>query len=182
MRRSVSLLFLAVLLMLLPFLVLAQSQSLSKTQNRVDVDGTIAADEYSFSASFDRDRLKLYLNLNDDGLFVGITAETRGWVGVGFGSLEMNRATILVGYVKGPEEAFRIDDGRGHTHSRGDQSLELGHDLSEEGRSTTMEVHLDAAQYIKPGQTALQVIVAYGNADSFRPIHRFKTAQRIPIQ
>ena len=160
----------------------AQSGTLSKTRNETVLDGSIQDGEYSFTKSFNGDKLKLYLNWSDRALSVAVTAETRGWVGAGLNSLRMNGANILVGYVRGRDQAFRIDDGRGHAHSLGDQGVELGHALTEQGRWTTMEVQLQPDAFIQAGQSSLQVIVAYGNADGFKPIHRFRTADTVQLE
>ena len=98
MVRNSLLFALALCLLISCLAAYAQSGTLSKTQNQTILDGSIRDGEYSFTKSFNGEKLKLYLNWSDRALSVAVTAETQGWVGAGFNSL---RSTSLKQYTHG---------------------------------------------------------------------------------
>jgi hypothetical protein len=145
------------------------------------VDGAIDENEYSCQVSLDKDSMILYLNLNEEKLSVAVEAETTGWIGVGFNSLRMNGSVILIGYVEGTETAFRLEIGKGHAHSNLSRDDVLGYSLTEKDGRTVMEAELTSGNYIRPGQSELNVILAYGGKDSFRAMHRFRTSVKVKL-
>jgi len=163
-------------------LPLAGQEALSQRGDEPTLDGVIGADEYSYSASFDKDRIQLFLNWSDQVLSVGVIGETKGWVGVGFDSLKMDGAMIFIGYVDGEEIVFRGDMGRGHRHSGSDALEAAGYALQQEEKVTTMEIALDAGDFLPDSGGDLQVILAYGNRDSLSAIHRYRTAVSVPVR
>lgn len=154
---------------------------LRETVEAAVVDGTIGEAEYSYSASFDRDRLELHLNWSGNILSVGLVGQTNGWIGVGFNSLQMDKALILIGYVTDGEVSFRVDLGQNHRHGETDGVEIADYSLSEEGKRTILEVALLAADFIPAGGSELLTILAYGGKDDFRSIHRFRGAFSVPL-
>ena len=167
-------------LILLPLSSFSE-EVLSITGDNTVVDGAIDENEYSCQVSLDKDRMILYLNWSEEKLSVAVEAETTGWIGVGFNSLRMNGAVILIGYIEGTETAFRLDIGKGHSHSISTQDDLLGYSLTEKYGRTVMEAELTPGNYIRSGQSDLSVILAYGGKDSFRSIHRFRTAVKVKL-
>jgi len=163
-------------------LPLFSQDALTRGGEEPAIDGLIAAGEYSYSASFDRDRIRLFLNWSGDVLSVGVVGETTGWVGVGFDSLKMDGAVIFFGYVDKDEIVFRGDLGRGHRHSESDALEAAGYALQEEGKATTMEIALNAGDFLPDSGGGLEVILAYGSRDSLSAIHRYRTAVSVAVR
>ena len=147
------------------------------------VDGTIHEGEYSYM--HDYGSLKLYVNRTAEALYLGVVGNTSGWVGVGVGSLKMDRATIFIGYVDdGGAEQFKIQTGSAHTHGdvSGDvSSTVISHAMTEHDRTTTLEVALKPDAYIDPGQTHLDLIFAAGQLKSFTERHFFRDFLRLNL-
>ena len=145
------------------------------------VDGVVHADEYSFSRDFSA--LKLFVNRTADILYLGIVANTTGWVGVGLGSLRMDGATIFIGYVGEDGTAtLKAQTGTGHTH--GDVSGDIpativSYAMKEADGKTTLEIALKAGAYISSGQRDLDLIFAMGQEKSFLPHHIFRSSLRL---
>ena len=156
--------------------------SLKTTASGTTLDGKIVSGEYSYEASFDSNRLKLYLNRTPTTLSVGIMAETSGWVAVGFDSLMMDKAKIFIGYVQGGKISFRSDRGQGHRHGP-DGSVDVkGHALFEEAGKTVMEIEFAPGSLIGSGDRSLSLIIGYGGSDSFSSMHRYRTSSRIDLE
>ena len=152
---------------------------LSPTNVATTLDGVIQENEYSYEQSFDEDRVRLHLNWTADVFSVAITANTPGWVSVGFGSLKMNESRIFIGYVDDTGAAFRTDLGQGYAHMASAAESPLGQSLSESGGYTTMELEALPTQHLDAdGQ--LPLILAYGRGDSFTSMHSFRTSLTVP--
>jgi hypothetical protein len=158
------------------------ADALAPSEQETVLDGVVGENEYSYSVSFDRGRLDLFLNWNEDVLSVGLVGDTKGWVAVGFNSLRMDGAAIFFGFVDGNDENFRIDLGRGHQHSEVDDAAVLGYALTENDGVTVMEVELPAGDFIASGAAELQTILAYGNRDSDQAIHRFRASHSAALE
>lgn len=66
----------------------------------VDVDGVLKDGEYSKEASFDKGNYRLYWEFQDDKVFMGIVAKSKGWVAIGFDpSTVMANADMIFGLV-----------------------------------------------------------------------------------
>jgi hypothetical protein len=88
------------------------------------VDGKVSPGEYSHSQKLMSGKLVLSWQADaDGGLYVAVTAMTKGWVAVGLGSTRMEGSTIYIGSVGNDgTPAFSEDTGKGHGH------LERPHD------------------------------------------------------
>jgi hypothetical protein len=183
-RRFSILLLSLVLFIALGTAVFGQAKTLAITTNKTVVDGVVNPAEYSFTQNFGD--LSLYVNRTADALYLGVVGNTTGWVSVGLGSLKMDGATIFIGYVGADGKVqFKPQAGSGHAHK------DVGGDISgtiisfamkESGQTTTLELALKPAAYIKDGQSALQIIYAAGTEKSFIPRHMLRGALSLALK
>lgn len=180
--RERALVFTVALLALLARAACAEDKprALVRSPGRAQIDGTIAAGEYSLTV--DLAKAKLALRWTDDLLAIGVTAETKGWIAVGLGSRKMDKAIIFIGFATGDQAQVKIQKGAGHSH--GDVALEAmsAYALAEKGKETTMEIAVKAPSFITADQTGLDLIVAFGGSDSFSGLHRYRTSLTVALQ
>jgi hypothetical protein len=138
------------------------------------VDGSVAAGEYTGTLVLGR--YSISMSRHGGELYIGMSARTAGWVAVGLGSLKMNGATILIGYVNRDGLRLKVQRGVAHTHTDTPGDALLGSAGTETGGRTTIEMRLKAAPFIAQGATQIQMIVAFGNTDSFTVPHAFRSA------
>lgn len=83
-------------------------------------DGVITANEYEFSANFADDDYKLYWRVEGDHIFIALEAKTTGWVAIGFGSIKMAGADMIIGWVDsdGDASVFDSHSGEGRKHPK----------------------------------------------------------------
>ena len=143
--------------------------SLSQAAAKPQTDGVIGAKEYSVST--DLPKVKLALSWVADMLFIGMSAETTGWVAVGLGSPKMENSLIYIGYATGDKAQLKVQKGAGHGHGDVDSNPPLAYALKEAGGRTTLELALKTASFITKSQKQLDVIVAFGSSDSFSSMH-----------
>jgi hypothetical protein len=174
--------FTAVLLALLAWTACAEDKpaALVRTTGTAQIDGKIAAGEYSLTV--DLANAKLALLWTEDTLAIGVTAETKGWVAVGIGSRRMDKAIIFIGYATGDQGQLKIQKGAGHSHGDIDSKAMTSYAIAEKGKGTTMEVALKASSFIASDQTGLDLIVAFGGSDSFSGFHRYRTSLSVSLQ
>jgi hypothetical protein len=148
------------------------------------VDGVVSPGEYDFTR--DSGELVLFERRAADTLYLAVQGMTTGWVGVGVGALEMNGATIFMGYVDDTGHVvFKPQAGEpGHTHE--DTSAAVlktvrAYAMKESGGKTTLEVSLTADAYITKGQAELKVIYAIGPDDSFTEYHLERDFTTVPL-
>jgi hypothetical protein len=153
--------------------------NLQRTTTRPTVDGTIAAREYTLSA--DAPDMQVNLTWTTDALFVGISGQTTGWVAVGLGSGGMDGATIFIGYVAGGKTELRVQEGSGHSHHDANAGKPRQVAMTEARGKTTLEVELNASEFIQPGQTQLDLILAMGSADSFQQYHQSRYGASVTL-
>jgi hypothetical protein len=144
--------------------------SLSQTANKQQTDGVIGAKEYSVSTDFPK--MKLALSWVADTLFIGVSAETTGWVAVGLGSPKMDNSIIYIGYATGDKAQLKVQKGVAHGHGDVDSNSPIAYALKETGGRTTLELAVKAASFIAKSQKQLDVIVAFGSSDSFSSMHQ----------
>ncbi len=175
MKRSVA--SAAILMLLVPALWLgAQAESLTKTATAPKLDGVIGAKEYSLSLQ--GPAVQLGMSWVGDTLYVAMSGQTTGWIAVGLGSPYMDGAVMYMGYVTDTKGQMKVQQGTGHRHGDVNSDAPTQFALKEANGQTTMELALKADALIAANQTKLDVILAYGNADSFNSMHRahFSTA------
>ena len=131
--------------------------------------------------------------VDGDKLAVKLTAETEGWVGIGFNpSKEMKDANFILGYVKDGETKLIDEFGDSETSHAPDDKLGGSSDVtlvggSESGGSTTIEFTLPLKSADK-NDTAINasgdniVLLAYGGGrDSFKTKHNYRNALKVNL-
>jgi len=169
MKRLVA--FAVILMLVVPAgWLLAQSASLAKTTTAPKVDGTLNAKEYSYTLQ--QPSVQLGMSWVDDTLYVAVTGQTTGWVAVGLGSPRMDGAVLYLGFVADGKGQMKVQQGTGHRHGDTSSDTPTQFALKEANGQTTMELALKADGFIAASQNKLDVILAYGTADSFNSMHR----------
>lgn len=145
------------------------------------IDGTVGASEYSVGAEVRQ--VKLWLSRTADTVYAAISAQTTGWVALGFGSQRMDGALMVVGFVdsKGGTQ-LKVQKGSGRTHGDIESDALVTFAMKEAGGVTTMELALKASSLIGTGATELPVIYAMGGADNFASMHRARGSQPVKLQ
>ena len=65
-----------------------------------NIDGIIEDDEYQFNSSFDNGNFRIYRTIEEDIIYIGISAKTSGWVAIGIGpTYRMKDADMIIGWV-----------------------------------------------------------------------------------
>jgi hypothetical protein len=126
-------------------------------------------EEYSLAA--DAPDMQIDLTWTTDVLHVAVRGQTTGWVAFGLGSGGMDGAMIYMGYVSGGKAHFKIQEGAGHSHRDTPRDPPLEYALKKANGKTTLEVALKASEFITPGQTQLDLILAMGATESFTEYH-----------
>lgn len=137
------------------------------------VDGVIAPDEYGGTQVLGR--YSIAMTRIGEEIYLGMSAQTAGWVAVGLGSLKMAGATIFIGYVDRNGLKLKPQRGVAHTHTDTTTDALIGSAGTETGGRTTIELRLKAAPFLAAGSTQIQMIVAYGNTDSFTLPHAYRS-------
>ncbi len=161
-----------VLLLLASFAAGAQEKTatLTRMQNRPKVDGVIGADEYTTTIDFPG--IRIGLSLGADTLFVGMSAETEGWLGIGFNPKKtMDGAVIFIGFLTGKKAQLKVQKGVEWTHMDLNADILSLFAMSEEDGKTFMELALKPASLIAKGQKELGIIAAYGASKDFTSAH-----------
>ncbi len=132
-------------------------------------------------------------SVEGDTLAVKLTAETDGWVGIGFNPVkEMKGADFILGYVKNGEVKLDDDFGYDENSHKPDTKLDGTSDVtlvggSETGGVTTVEftIPLDSGDKNDTkidvnGDTV--VLLAYGaGRDSFKSKHKYRNALKVNL-
>lgn len=138
-------------------------------------------------------KMKFSWKVDGDNLAGKMSAETDGWVGVGFNpSKKMKDANYVIGYVKEGKVKIVDEFGTTATGHKSDEKLGGTDDVtvvggSEEGGVTTIEFIIPLKSADKNdgsldvnGDTV--VLLAYGaGRDSFRSKHKFRTSMTINL-
>ena len=160
----------------------AQAKSLPVSANKTVVDGVVNSAEYSYAQEFGP--LTLYANRSNETLNLAVVGSTTGWVAVGLGSLKMNGSTIFMGFVGADgKPQFKPLAGQGHRHidDKGAADTIVSYQIKEANGKTTLEIALKAADYIKSGQSTLDMIFAVGDDKSFTPYHSFRGSVSLKV-
>lgn len=153
---------------------------LKQTAKAATVDGIVEIDEYSYSYNYKQ--LSLYLNKTSERLYAAVTAETEGWVGVGFDSSKMDNADIIIGYIQDGKTLIKEQKGSGKKHIDSDIPYVKSYAMKESSGKTTLEVELILQDVIKRGQKTLSMIMAYGKSDSLSKYHKLRAAVEIELE
>jgi hypothetical protein len=156
------------------FAVAAESQdkslTLGVTAGKPKADGALGAKEYAVYA--DLPKMKIALSLDGEALYIGISAETGGWVAVGLGAQRMEGAIIFIGYATGSRGLLKVQKGAGHGHGDVALSPPIGYAVKEANGRTTLEIAVKAEAFMAKGQKNLDMILAFDAADSFSSFHQ----------
>jgi hypothetical protein len=159
----------------------AQTQyALGTTTGKPTADGEVKTAEYPLTV--DLPKAKLSLSRSADTLYAALSAETAGWVAVGFGARRMDGAAIYIGGVVGGKGEVKAQSGRGHSHSDADAKALSASAVKEAGGRTVMELALNGSLLIPKDSKTLDLIVAYGNGDSFSSMHAGNYSVRISLE
>lgn len=148
-------------------------------QTNPTADGVISPGEYS-SDSVDGP-VHLFFRFDSTRIYLAVEGRTNGWVAIGLNSRRMNGAQIFMGYLSNGRSEFSTQAGVRHSHSESSDFAAVEHGIGESGSTTTMELVLDRASFLDPGQSTLDVIYALGGSDSFRQYHSFRSSTSLPI-
>jgi len=156
---------------------------LGVSTRKPSVDGTVAANEYSYSHDFDQ-QMTLYASRTATTLYLAVVANTSGWVGVGVGP-KMDGADIFMGFVKDGKVSFKPQVGKGHVHR--DAPADVNDTIEkfamkQRGGKTTLEVALKAGAYIKKGQSTLDLIFAMGDQTILTTYHSYRNSTSLSLQ
>ncbi len=150
-----------------------------------------------FGAEYDHEvkvkKMSFGWKIAGDTLAVKMSAETEGWVGIGFNpSKKMKDANFVLGYVKKGEAKIIDEYGDSPTKHSSDKKLGGTTDATlvggtEEGGITTIEftMPLNSTDKYDPaidinGDTV--VLLAYGpGRDSFKTKHKYRTALKVNL-
>ena len=132
-------------------------------------------------------------SVNGDRLDVKLSADTTGWVAVGFNPTDaMKGANYILGFVKDGKVTLSDDFGDSPSGHKPDDKLGGTEDVtlvggSEENGATTIEFSIPLASAdANDGNIAVNgetvVLLAYGpDRDSFKIKHKFRTAMKVNL-
>ena len=158
----------------------AEELVLRRTQRGALVDGQVMGGEYTLSQELNG--LALYMSRTSDSIYVAISAQTKGWVAIGFNSLIMDKAQILIGYVKGGNAVLKENIGKGHTHPEDALGYVKNYAMNESGGQTTLEVECKLDRLWETGEDTLKLLVVYGQDDSMSSYHRFRKSLLVKFE
>lgn len=149
--------------------------------NEPAVDGVTGTSEYPVGAEIGK--MKVRLSRTSDTVYASFSAETTGWVAVGFGSLKMDGALMFIAFATADGAAqLKIQKGKGRTHGDVESDALIKFAVKEQGGVTTLELALKAASLIGGGATELPMVFAMGGADSFTSPHRARGSQQVKLE
>lgn len=131
--------------------------------------------------------------VNGDKLDIRLTAETTGWVAIGFNPTDaMQGANYILGYVKDGKVTLTDDFGDSPTGHKADGKLGGTEDAtviggSEENGKTTIEFSVPlASSDAKDGKIDTNgdtvILLAYGpDRDSFKIKHKYRTTLKVNL-
>ena len=130
--------------------------------------------------------------VDGDKLAVKLTAETEGWVGIGFNpSTEMKDANFILAYVKDGETKITDEFGDSETSHVPDDKLGGTVDVALVGGTeaagvTTVEFTIPLKSVDKNDREINAngdnvVLLAYGGRDSFKTRHTYRTALKVNL-
>jgi len=130
------------------------------------VDGRVASGEYAHTVSVIYETATVSWTADSTGgLYLAVSAPTKGWVGIGLGAVIMDGAHLFMGYIKDGRSVISEQVGLGHTHNASPAAWADASAIGEDAGMTILEVHVPASRVpVKDGR--VDFIVAFaGNAD-----------------
>jgi hypothetical protein len=130
------------------------------------LDGVVEAAEYPVVMETGKETISL--SRTADTLYVAVSANTTGWVAVGFGSLKMDGALMLIGFVGTDGKAqLKLQKGSGHSHGDVESDALVQFVMKEQGGKTVLEAALKASSIFGKDAKTLPTIWAFGGGDNF---------------
>ena len=147
--------------------------------------GTAEKGDGGYTYRLDLEDLRFYWSVEADSLKIKLSADTEGWVGVGFNPSEMMMgASFIIGYVK--DGVVKVEDHHGHASRLHRLDVDMGgsDDFSDAGGSEkkgrteiTFRVPLKSADSLDKQINATgdtKVLLAYGRTDRLVQQHVFR--------
>lgn len=163
----------------------SQAQSLPVGSTRPSADGAVQPGEYTYTQDFDN-QVTLCASRTADTLYLGVVGRTDGWVSVGLGSKKMDGDVIFIGFVDTDGKVnFKTQMGKGHklADASPDVSSSVISSAMKQGDGkTSLKVALKAADFIKQGQSSLDLIFAIGKARSLTSYHSYRGSTTLALQ
>ena len=99
------------------------------------VDGLISDKEYAFTVPLEK--MTVVVTRSTDTLFLGLRAQTKGWVALGFGSDRMDGAHLFIATVTDGTASLSQQLGSGHSHKEVSDNLAIDYAIVEGSGRTT---------------------------------------------
>jgi hypothetical protein len=140
-------------------------------------DGVLGTNEYARTET--KAGITVAASLSPDGttLYLAVQAKTSGWVAIGAGSQKMDNAFMALAFVAGTTQTITEETGKGKGHSVNTQKLLKSAVVAEAGGSTTLEISLPVAGFVK--DKAIELIAAYGAQDNRTSMHRARASFKL---
>jgi len=151
----------------------------------------------AYGATYDHEakvkKMTFNWKIDGDTLAVKLSAQTEGWVGIGFKpSNKMRDANFVLGYVKKGEAKIIDEFGVGTTKHSSDKKLGGTTDVvlvggTEEGGVTTIEFTMpikstDKYDSVIDTDSDIVILLAYGpDRDSFKMRHKYRTSLKVNL-
>ncbi|MCX7788161.1 MAG: cytochrome and DOMON domain-containing protein [Spirochaetes bacterium] len=161
----------------------------------VELDGVILGGEYDTEYLFQDGAFKVYLKVESPYIFVGIEAQTTGWVGIGFDPVSvMDQADMVIAWIDSGGKVHALDCFSTGLFGPHPPDTDLGgtNDLrafggKEERGKTVVEFQKPlktSDSFDKPIDPTklLKIIWAYGETDGFDDIHIAAGSAEIDLQ
>jgi hypothetical protein len=150
-------------------LTLASAQKLPITPSSVKVDGLISEKEYALTVPLEK--MTVVITRTADTLFIGLSAQTKGWVALGSGSERMDGAHLFIATVTDGTASLSQQLGSGHSHKEVSDNLAIDYAIVEGSDRTTLEIALKTSDVISVGQTELTILASFGGTDKITAYH-----------
>lgn len=151
---------------------------MAKDAVSVKVDGVISDKEYSKIYDVDKN-FKFYVSYDDKNVYVGISANAKGWVSVGFGSPIMDKSVMFIAYFDKGKLVVEEFLGVKHNHVKAEKSSVIEFNGKREGNTTVVEFVLPR----KLGEIELKgevpTIWAYAMSDSIKSYHAKRGSTKV---
>jgi hypothetical protein len=130
------------------------------------LDGVVQASEYPVTVPTGKQTI--WLSRTADTLYVAVSADTTGWVAVGFGSLKMDGALMLMGFVGADGKAqAKLQKGSGHSHGDVTSDALVQFAMKEQWGKTVLGAALKVSSIIGTNAKRLPMIWAFGGGNNY---------------
>ncbi len=150
------------------------------------------ATEYDHTIQSPNKKMTFSWKIEGDQLAIKVSAETKGWIGVGFNPSHMMKdANIIIGYVKNGKTVITDQFGKSTISHEEDEKAGGASNVTviggkEEGHKTTLEFAIplnSGDSHDKPidvhGETEL--MLAYGAQDVIVIKHQYRTEMKVNL-